>query len=195
MTGDDWRQIQHYWLPLAIVGGLVLLTAWLGQLAEQRPTPVGAAAGHNPDYFVDDLRAVAYDVAGVPRYHLAASKMQHYPDDDTTTLEAPTFSRDGPGVSHVAARASRGQVSANGEVVYLLGGVLMTEAGRPGQAPLELTTEYLKIMPNADRLTTDKPVILKQGASILTGNAMVADGKERTLQLAGGVKGIYETHR
>jgi len=195
MTGDDWRPIQHYWLPLAVVGGLVLLTAWLGQLAEQGPTPVGAAAGHHLDYFVDDLRAVAYDVAGVPRYHLSAGKMRHYPDDDTTTLDAPTFLRDGPGIPRVAARASRGQVSANGEVVYLLGGVSMPEAGRPGQAPLELTTEYLKIMPNADRLTTDKPVILKQGASLLTGNAMVADGKERTLQLSGRVKGIYETHR
>jgi lipopolysaccharide export system protein LptC len=190
MIGGNW---QHYWLPLAILGGLVLLTAWLGQLAEQRPVQGNVAPGHNPDYFVDDLHATAYDIDGTPRYHLSASKMVHYMDDDTTTLQSPTFLRDGPGVSRVSARSSRGLVSADGEIVYLFGGVHMTEDNAAGGAPIELATQFLKVMPNADRLSTDKPVTLTQGTSVLTANSMSADGKKRTMDLRGQVKGIYET--
>jgi len=131
----------------------------------------------------------------VPRYHLSASKMVHYIDDNTTTLESPTFVRDGPGVARVAARSSHGEVSADGEIVYLLGSVHVAEDGLGGQLPIELTTQYLKILPNEDRLSTDRPVTLRQGDSMVTANSMMANGKERTMQLNGRVKGIYETHR
>jgi lipopolysaccharide export system protein LptC len=194
MSGGNLNQVQHYWLPLVIVGALVLLTTWLGQLSEQHPVQAGAAPGHNPDYFVDDLHATAYDVAGTPRYHLTASKMLHYMDNDTSTLESPVFLRDGPGVPRMTARSSHGLVSANGETVTLLDEVQVTQDSETGAPPMELTTEYLKVMPNADRLSTDKPVILQQGSSVLTGNSMAADGKARTLQLSGRVKGIYEIH-
>lgn len=194
MIGSHWQQVQHYWLPLVIVGALVLLTTWLGQLAEKQPMQASVAPGHNPDYFADDLHATAYDVAGTPRYHLTASKMVHYMDNDTTTLESPVFLRDGPGVPRVTARSSHGLVSANGETVTLLDGVQVIQESQSDGAPLVLTTEYLKILPNTDRLSTDKPVILHQASSVVTGNSMAADGKARTLQLSGRVKGIYETH-
>jgi lipopolysaccharide export system protein LptC len=120
--------------------------------------------------------------------------MVHYMDNDTSTLESPVFLRDGPGVPRMTARSSHGLVSANGETVTLLDEVQVTQDSETGAPPMELTTEYLKVMPNADRLSTDKPVILQQGSSVLTGNSMAADGKARTLQLSGRVKGIYEIH-
>jgi lipopolysaccharide export system protein LptC len=192
MIGSRWLQVQHYWLPLGIIGALVLVTTWLGQLAEQHPLQDNPAPGHNPDYFVDDLHATAYDITGTPRYHLTASKMQHYIDNDTTTLESPVFLRDGPGVPRVEARSNHGLVSAKGDIVYLLDGVKVTQASLAEGLPIMLTTEYLEVRPNSDRLSTDKPVILQQGTSVLRGNSMVADGKAKTLQLSGRVKGIYE---
>jgi lipopolysaccharide export system protein LptC len=192
MNGGNW---QHYWFPLLIVGGLVVLTAWLGQLADRRPATANTAAlGHNPDYFVDDLRATAYDVAGVPRYHLTASKMVHYMDDDTTNLESPVFLRDGPGVPRIQAESSHGKVSPDGKIVYLIDDVHVTQDSLSGGLPIDLTTQYLKVVPDADQLSTDRPVVLRQGTSVVTGNAMAADGKERTLELSGRVKGLYESH-
>lgn len=192
MNGGNW---QHYWFPLLIVGGLVVLTAWLGQLADRRPATANTAVlGHNPDYFVDNLRATAYDVAGVPRYHLTASKMVHYMDDNTTSLENPVFLRDGPGVPRVQAVSDHGKVSPDGKIVYLIDDVRVTQDSLSGGLPIDLTTQYLKVVPDADQLSTDRPVVLRQGTSVVTGNTMAADGKERTLQLSGRVKGLYETH-
>lgn len=192
MNGGNW---QHYWFPLLIVGGLVVLTAWLGQLADRHPVQTrSVSVGHDPDYFVDDLRATAYDAAGVPRYHLTASKMVHYMDDNTTSLESPIFLRDGPGVPRVQAVSDHGKVSPDGKIVYLIDDVRVTQDSLSGGMPVTLTTQYLKVLPDADQLSTDRPVVLKQGASVVTGNSMAADGKERTLELSGRVKGLYETH-
>lgn len=192
MSGGNW---QHYWFPLVIVGGLVVLTAWMGQLADRHPVAADTAAlGHNPDYFVDNLRATAYDVAGVPRYHLTASKMVHYMDDDMTSLENPVFLRDGPGVPQVQAESRHGKVSPDGKIVYLIDDVHVTQDSLSGGPPIEFTTQYLKVLPDADQLSTDRPVVLRQGTSVVTGNTMAADGKERTLQLSGRVKGLYESH-
>lgn len=193
MSVRDW---QHYWFPLAILGGLVLVTTWMERLSEQHPLPAqGPVVGHKPDYFVDDVRATAYDAAGVPRYHLTASKMVHYMDDDTTTLEKPVFLRDGPDVPRARAQSERGEVSPNGEIVYLIDNVHVTQDSQSGAPPMELTTQYLKVLPDADRMSTDQPVTLSQGSNVMHGNAMEADGKARTLQLQGRVKGVYETHR
>lgn len=192
MRHRDLGSFQHYWFPIVIVGGLVLLTTWLGRVADHPLIPVIDAVGHDPDYFVDDMKAVAYDKTGVPRYHLEVKRLLHYMDDNTTTLESPNFLRDGPGVARVAASADRGKVSPDGEIVYLLDQVRMRQDSLNGGMPLDLSTEYLEIFPNQDRLATDRPVVITQGKSRLTGNSMKADGRARTFEMDGHVKGIYE---
>jgi lipopolysaccharide export system protein LptC len=187
------QQAQHYWLPLAIAGGLALLTAWLGQLAQTHPGGDAAPVGHDPDYFVERFNATAFDINGAPRYRLSAEKMVHYMDDDSTSLDEPRFSRETPGLPRVRAQARRGLVSADGENVYFLGDARLEKAGDDGRPPLVLTTEYLRVIPEANLIRTEKPVTLRQGRSVLTAAGMVADGDKRTLDLVGRVKGVYDS--
>lgn len=193
MNGGGLRQSHYFWLPLAVAGGLALLTAWLGQLAQAPLGRDGSVFGHDPDYFVEDFRATAFDVGGVPRYRLTADRMVHYMDDDSTALEEPRFGREGPKVSRVQVRSKRGLVSADGENVYFLGNVRMEQDGARDRPPLELTTEYLRVIPDHDIIRTDKPVTLREGKSLLTASGMVADGGKRSLVFAGRVKGVYES--
>jgi lipopolysaccharide export system protein LptC len=129
---------------------------------------------------------------GVPRYHLDVKRMLHFMDDDTTMLEAPRFVRDGPDVPWVEASAERGKVSSKGEIVYLIDNVHMRQESRTGGLPIEVSTQYLEVMPNEDRVATDRPVVVRQGTSRLSGNAMQADGRARTFGMDGRVKGYYE---
>jgi len=195
MIRCDCEQFQHFWLPLVIVGGLVVLTAWIGQVADHSIVVQAVKPGHDPDYFVDGLKAVAYDDAGVPRYHLTAVRLQHYMDDDTTTLESPLFVRDGPDVARVEAVAKRGKVSPDGKIVYLYDDVNMHQQARAGGLPIEMRTDYLKVLTDEDRMSSNRPVVVTQGGSRLSGNAMQADGKARTFRMEGRVKGIYEIAR
>lgn len=192
MIRHDWSQFQHFWLPLVIVGGLVLLTTWLGQVSDHPLQIGGGKVGHDPDYFVDDMKAVAYDAAGVPRYHLTVKHMQHFMDDDTTTLEAPNFLRDGPGVPRMEAHSDRGTISPNGDIIYLFNDVRMRQDSLSGDLPIEVSANYLKVMPNQDRVSSNRPVTITQGSSKLSADALKADGKARTFEMDGRVKGVYE---
>ena len=196
MSGANLQHARNFWFPLVIAGGLVILTAWLGQLAQAPQARGDGAFGHDPDYFVEDFNATAFDVAGAPRYRLNAVRMTHYLDDDTAELVAPRFVREGgAGMARVVVRSLRGLVSPDGEDVYFLGDVRMLQERPNGGTPLELTTEYLRVIPDIDLIRTNKPVLLKDGRGELRGGAMVADGKRRTLELTGRVKGVYEIHR
>jgi len=195
MIGAPYPHVRNFWLPLVIVATLVALTAWLGRLAQAPQARVDGAFGHDPDYFVEQMDATAFDVTGAPRYRLDAVRMTHYMDDDTTELVAPRFVREGAGMARVVVRSLRGLVSPDGESVYFLGDVRMMQERLNGGAPLELSTEYLRVIPELDLVRTEKPVLLKDGTGELRGEAMVADGKQRTLELKGRVKGVYEIHR
>lgn len=186
------QHARNFWLPLVIVGGLVILTVWLDQLAGTPRTNANGVPGHDPDYFVEDFNATAFGVSGEPRYRLAALRMTHYMDDDTTSLDAPRFTREGTGMAKVVVRSLHGQVSPDGKNVDFIGDVRMMQERLAGGSPLELTTDYLRVMPETDRMLTDKPVVLKENGSELRAQAMLADGKQRTLELKGRVKGVYE---
>lgn len=196
MTGGGLQPARHFWLPLAIIGVLAALTAWLGQLADEvRPAGDAGVFGHHPDYFVEDFKATAFDVDGSTRYRLSARKMVHFMDDDSTTLDEPRFSREGQGMPDVHVRSRRGLVSSDGENVYFLGEVRMEHAWKSDRPPLRLATEYLRVVPDANLIRTDRPVTLSEGRSTLSGGGMEADGDSRTLILAGRVRGVYESRR
>ncbi len=192
MNSGGFQQNQHYWLPLLIAGLLALLTAWLGQLAHTQSQGDASPIGHDPDFFVEDFKAVAFDVEGAPRYSLSAARMIHYMDDDSTDLDQPRFSRDAPGATRTKVRAKRGLVTADGENIYFLGDARLEHDGAQGRPPLLVTTEYLRVVPEANLIRTEKPVTLREGNSVLTAAGMEADGDRKTLVLAGRVKGIYE---
>lgn len=192
MNGTGLQSSRSFWFPLAIVGALVLLTTWLGQLAETPKSPGGDSIGHYPDYFVEDFNATAFDPSGQPRYRLAAVRMTHFADDETAELEAPRFVREGGDVARVVVRSLRGLVTGDGENVYFLGDVRMLREQRGNGAPLELSSEYLRVIPDSNVIRTDKPVLIKNGRAEVRGGAMRADGDKKTLVLTGRVKGIYE---
>lgn len=78
-----------HWPPLALAALLALLGFWLN-LVGVRPNIVdNAGFGHDPDYVVERFDALAFDVRGEPRHRLAAERMTHYMDDDTTVLDNP----------------------------------------------------------------------------------------------------------
>jgi len=182
-----------YWLPLVIAGLLAAVSFWLGRLAQVPVSMDMGGFGHDPDYIVEAFQATAFDIAGKPRYRLSAEKMTHYMDDDTTVLEQPRFLREISGQPTWRAASSRGLVSSNGENVHLLDDVRIERDDGGQSPPLVLTTDYLWVIPEADILRTDKPVTLRQGASQVVAGGMEVDGKQRTLEFAGRVKGIYES--
>lgn len=165
---------------------------WLNHLASQPLPSDDAAFRHDPELIVDRLVATAFDQGGAPRYTLSAERLLYYADDETTELTAPRFQHRSPTSATISAEAQRGFVSSNGDHVHLLGGVRLTRAATPSTPELVLTTDYLQITPEAEVMRTHRPVEVRQGRSFMRADRLVLDGRARTLELVGHVKGIYE---
>lgn len=180
------------WLPLAIVAVMAAVAYWLNHLASQ-PLPVDDAAfRHDPELIVDNLVATAFDREGNPRYTLSAARMLHYTDDETTELTAPRFQHRSATAPAINAEAARGFISTRGEHVHLLDRVRLTRAATGATPEMVLTTDYLQITPEAELMRTDRPVELVQGTSTMRADTLLLDGRTRSLELKGNVKGIYE---
>jgi lipopolysaccharide export system protein LptC len=184
------RQIS--WVPLIVVALLALLSFWLGKVAGSQAPGGSGGFTHDPDYIVENFAAMTFNEQGLPRYRLSARRMVHYMDDDTTELDQPRFSREADAAAPVGVRADRGLISTNGEDVYFIGDVRVSRPAAKGQAATELTADYIRVIPDADIVRTDKAVVMRQGKSVVEASGMLLDGNKRVMQLSGRVKATYE---
>lgn len=178
------------WQPLLIAATLAALTLWLNHATDVAVIRDDGGFSHTPDYYIDNFRATAFDADGHPLHVLRAKRMVHYMDDDTTSLIEPQYAQQRPDKPAVRASARRGMVSGNGDHVHFLDQVSVTRLADAGPA-LEMRTEYVHIIPDAEQIQTDKPLTLTQGQSTLSASGMFADGQSRAVLLRGRVKGSY----
>ena len=148
--------------PLALLAFLALLTLWIDHSVQApEPKPAGNSR-HDPDYFLNNFVTSKTDVNGNLEYMLAAVAMKHYPDDDSTNLERPRFTMYGVDKPYMQIEGQRGVVSGNGENVEFMDNVKVVRQAFEGKGEMTLATEYIKIYPNKNMATTDRPVVITQ---------------------------------
>jgi lipopolysaccharide export system protein LptC len=114
--------------------------------------------------------------------------MMHYPDDDTTTVIAPrlTFHSTPP----AQLSSEQAQVSKDAQSVRLERNVRLYRSGEAGGLPIEVTSARLDVVPDAETASTDTPVTITQGRSVVTGSGLLADNKIKQTTLFGPVRGV-----
>ena len=75
--------------PLLLMLALAGLTFWLELMVREEEGMRQSPRRHDPDYIVDRLVHTRFNAQGLAESMLAAEKMLHYPDDDSTDLVAP----------------------------------------------------------------------------------------------------------
>lgn len=147
---------------------LALLTFWLDRAVQNPTEKRDGSMRHDPDYWVENFLAKTMGKDGLPLYTLAASRMVHFPDNDTTELTRPHFlSIDEKRVpTHILAQ--RGLLSSNGDEVYFNREVEVIKEDGAGKEWLTMVTDYLHITPNRGIARTDKPVTIKTPSAVIT---------------------------
>jgi lipopolysaccharide export system protein LptC len=79
------------WLPVGLLLLVAALAVWLNNAVQGVPPKNDGSKRHDPDMMVENFVAKQFGMDGKIRYTLAAQKMVHYPDDDTSQLTAPRF--------------------------------------------------------------------------------------------------------
>lgn len=187
MTGDRLTTAA----PLLMVGMLAALTFWLEQIAQPPVRSLGGSRD-DPDYIVDNLSALALSQAGTASYTLAAEKMVHFPEGDTTLLTTPKFVSYGAAQAPVTITANQAVVSANGQHVYFQDNVQVTRAAHGTNSELVVRTEFLHVIPDEKLARTDRTVTITDDATTVTAEGLELDNETRVIKLLSNVRGTYD---
>lgn len=174
--------------PLLLVGVLAGLTFWLQRISEPQSADRSGRDRHDPDFIVDTFTVRRFNAEGALQHTLAATRMMHYPNDDTTMVVAPRVTFHSTPPSQLTAEQAL--VSKDAQSVRLERNVRLSRGAAAGGLGTEITTTRLDIVPDLETASTDTPVTITQGRSVVTGSGLIADNKIQQTTLFGPVRGI-----
>lgn len=178
--------------PLLLIGMLAALTFWLDRIAQDPDRDALGPSRHDPDYIIEGLTGVSMDGAGAASYTLAAAKMVHYPDDDSTLLTDPRFVSYAAARSPVTITATEGVVSSKGDHVYFQDNVRVTRAAYAENSELVLRTAFLHIVPDRHLAMTDRTVTITDATGTVTAEGFEMNSETRVIRLLSNVRGKYD---
>jgi lipopolysaccharide export system protein LptC len=178
--------------PLLLILALAAASFWLERAVRGPEQDRTGKSRHDPDFVAEDFNIVKMNAAGKPEFTLSAERMLHYPDDESTSVIAPHLVQRRDDAMPIVIRADRGLVSRNGDEADFYGNVLVVREAGKGQNELRVETEYLQAIPDRDVARTDKPVVITEGRSRLTGTGMEVNNKTRQFTLRSQVRGSFD---
>ncbi|RME34495.1 MAG: LPS export ABC transporter periplasmic protein LptC [Gammaproteobacteria bacterium] len=186
MIPARWR------LPLLLLC-LALGSAWLLERLRERATARQAVEQHHPDLYMENFVRLGMDKEGRLRNRLRATRLMHYPDDDTTEMIRPRLQViSGDGVP-MFVTADRAWASSDNEVILLYGEVRIWRNRPDGERELELITSDLKVLPEEEYAETEEPVTIIGDRMVTDATGLRADLARRRLKLLHKVRSRYET--
>jgi len=180
--------------PLTLLLSLALLTFWLEhtvRVDEAHPS----LRRHDPDYIVSNFTVIEYGPAGIVESTFSARKMVHYPDDDSTDLDAPRLLSAKAGDAPMTLTADRGALSQDGEDTFLYDNVLLVRKEIPLLPEMRMRTNFLHVVRGRSLVLTDQDVAIDEPGKSLTGRGMEYDNAARLLHLRERVKGRFEERK
>lgn len=183
----------HRLFAMAPMLFLILLAGasfWLDR-AVQSVFPQEKNTRHDPDFWAENFTIKKFGEDGKLQNTLTASKLMHYPDDDTTVITAPTvrYYRDPP----VVISSATGLISNNGKEVALVGNVQIKRETTKASPATQVETRVLTLFPDDELAVSREPVTITQGRSIIKGGGMESNHKTGVSVLSGRVIGtIYK---
>ncbi|HWA14337.1 MAG TPA: LPS export ABC transporter periplasmic protein LptC [Burkholderiales bacterium] len=179
------------WSPFILLALLAVLTFWLDRKVQFPARGADGSSRHDPDFIIEGFSAVQMNPDGTRRYALSASRMVHYPDDDSTDLESPNLIYYDYVRAPVTVKSETAKATQGGDDVYFHGNVQVVRSAYENNPELGLFTTYLHVVPDKDFAQTDKPVRIVEGKSTATSVGLEFDNRTRQIRLLSEVKANY----
>lgn len=135
----------YFLVVLLVVLGIALISYWFSTTVETPHGKVTSKTSHKPDYYLENFKITVYQPDGSPAYHLMAHFLDHYPDDDTMTLQKLKIDYRDTQHDTWTTTADQGTAYQNIQVMHLNGHVeIQRQGSRPDQA-ITIKTDSLRI--------------------------------------------------
>ncbi|MGZ8253648.1 MAG: LPS export ABC transporter periplasmic protein LptC [Burkholderiaceae bacterium] len=182
-------------IAILLLATLAAVTYWFSQVGRygNLASPVSREGA---DFIVNGVTLTQFDPLGRPTNRLFAEKMTHFAADDRAELMRPRYVSLRPDQPQLEARAQQAVVQGSGERVVMTGDVVITRAPGPdGDPPMRLTTQKLVAVPDLEQYSTDQPVEMDRGGSVIRAVGMDYDNIKRVVKFHSKVRGTIEPTR
>jgi lipopolysaccharide export system protein LptC len=192
----DWRvrirDALTAYLPLLLMVLLALGTWWLVKNSPlpQAPTAARPTTGE-PDYTLRGFGVQRFGADGRLEVTLEGRLLHHYPDSDRIQIEEVRLVSNSPDAPPTTASARSARSNGKGTDVELLGGAQLRSRTSDGQA-LEMDSEYLRLQTSLQRVSTDRPVVLRVGAQTIRAGGLVWNESTKSLELKPPIRAVLQ---
>lgn len=182
-------------IAVLLLAGLAGVTYWFSQ-AGRYANLASPVSREGPDFVVNGVTLTDFDAQGRATNRLFAERMTHYAIDDRAELQQPRYVTLRPDQPRLEASARQALVESGGERIVLTGDVVITRApGSEGELPMRLATEKLVAVPDFEQYSTDLPVEIDRGGSLVRSVGMDYDNIKRVVRFHSRVRGSIEAAR
>lgn len=173
---------------LLLVGLVALGSSFIVKRLDTESRVRAPTGDHIPDFYMESFETTVMDSQGRPSRRLAADYMAHFPDTDTKEFAEPylVLYRQRGNPWHVTS--DRAWVSADDDVMLLLGDVHIWRDDDVGVRELDIKTEDLRVLPQTNYAETEKPVVIGTPTSETHSVGMKAYLEESRLELLADVE-------
>ena len=176
-------------IAIVLLASLAGVSYWYSQTTRFKKIAVPVSR-EGPDFVANGVTLTQFDETGRATHRLHAVELMHFAADDHSELSQPRLISLRPDQPLLEVRAKSANVEGGGERVLLSGDVVVTRAqGRDGAPPMQLRTQQLTAIPDFDRYSTDAPIEIEHGDSVVRSVGMDYDNVQRIVKFRSRVRG------
>jgi lipopolysaccharide export system protein LptC len=188
-----WLSQFTLYLPVVMMALLALGSWWLARntpnAARETPKQVQRL---EPDYYLKQFSVKNFDPQGLLTSEVFGEKARHFPDTGILEIDQARFkaARD---ARTTTGQSDRAYSNADGSEVQMVGNALVIrEAGRDAQGnelpKLEIRSQFLHAFLRTEEIKSNQPVTILRGSDQFSGDSLVFNKTDNTVQLDGRVR-------
>lgn len=190
---DQLSKLSIY-LPVALMGLLVLASYWLLRITPPAPPPApDQPVSEKPDFFMRGFAVKSFDEQGRLKSEIRGTEARHHPHNDTLVIDNARIRAVSEQGLTSTARSDLLTSNDEGTDMLLEGEAqVVRQAGRDASGKLMPRLEFhgpvLRVRTDPERVTSDQPVLLIRGSDQITGdNLDYLGGDARLADIEGRV--------
>ncbi len=173
------------YLPILLMAALALATWWLVKHSprapgEAAPRPVSS----EPDYTMSRFALERFAPDGRLVLRIEGAQLRHFPATDRIEIDEAQIQAWSPEGRLTRARAARAVGTGDASQLQLLGGAEVVGEDAAG-VPLLMKSEFLHAFFIEERIESDRPVLVRHGATELRAAGLVYAHAAQRLELKG----------
>jgi len=196
MSAFVWRRRQDHLaalFPVIAIGLFAMLTFWLdarvteSALAQKKATPL------SPDHVLEQFTITRTAADGSVESTMTGVRATHYPGNQTTVVENPTYESQPAGKPKLEVQAKQALLTSSGqkntlEQVDFSGKVVAHQGPSPGREAVTYESETLTIFPKTQQAQTQSQTRTTSGDRVMTTQGLQLDAEKKQGQTNRGIE-------